>query len=112
MGHPSAYLRHVWLERAAALLADTARTVSEIVYGVGFKSIPTSAPTSASAMAARHQPISHKRLPPHKHLHEMSKNTMTDRNIATKGFRISHMALITQASSEELSIEIINGWFA
>lgn len=37
---PSAYLRHVRLERAAALLAGKAGTVSEIAYGVGFKSVP------------------------------------------------------------------------
>lgn len=37
---PSAYLRDVRLERAAALLAGKAGTVSEIAYGVGFKSVP------------------------------------------------------------------------
>lgn len=37
---PSAYLRKVRLERAAALIAGKAGTISEIAYGVGFKSVP------------------------------------------------------------------------
>lgn len=37
---PSAYLRNIRLERAATLIAGKAGTVSEIAYGVGFKSVP------------------------------------------------------------------------